>query len=288
MTFPEYKEATIGVEFDSGVHAFLPLLQTGNRRLVFRILQSTFAGCYGGLIADGTVSCSERQEFYKTVCSGNIVLAITGNPFTAFGGTSGNLSARKDFTQVLDLTTSYDDIWRNYRHSCRNKINKGRKKGFKIRSATTATDIEAYYDIYCKNLSYWGTPQSGYPRQLFETILNQQMMESAQAILWLITDDHDLLVGGNLVFYWHNHAVEWHAVFDRDYFQHGSRNYLVDHIIKDAHSRGFSVYDFNPSGGHEGVVRFKSAFGAEKRALVRWTYESPKLTLARKIKGILS
>ena len=32
--------------------------------------------------------------------------------------------------------------------------------------------------------------------------------------------------------------------------------------------KGYRFYDFGPSGGQDGVVRFKKAFGAEKREFV--------------------
>ena len=46
----------------------------------------------------------------------------------------------------------------------------------------------------------------------------------------------------------------------------------------------FSYYDFNPSGGHESVERFKGRFGAEKRPFTRITISSPLIQFGKKIK----
>jgi lipid II:glycine glycyltransferase (peptidoglycan interpeptide bridge formation enzyme) len=40
---------------------------------------------------------------------------------------------------------------------------------------------------------------------------------------------------------------------------------LYAQIIRDAHNQGYRYFDFNPSGGHEGVVHFKESFGAVRK-----------------------
>ena len=56
-TFPHYQDVTLGVELDTGTRAVIPLLETGRvGKGLFRSMVSTFAGCYGGLIADGPLS----------------------------------------------------------------------------------------------------------------------------------------------------------------------------------------------------------------------------------------
>jgi len=37
-------------------------------------------------------------------------------------------------------------------------------------------------------------------------------------------------------------------------------NGLLYTVIRDGSDRGYGVFDFNPSGGHEGVVAFKKSF----------------------------
>ena len=48
-----------------------------------------------------------------------------------------------------------------------------------------------------------------------------------------------------------------------DYFHLRPVNLLMCEIIKHSCDRGYSWFDFNPSGGHEGVTAFKKSFGAE-------------------------
>ena len=42
----------------------------------------------------------------------------------------------------------------------------------------------------------------------------------------------------------------------------------------DAIKKSCKYFDFNPSGGHEGVVRFKETFGTEKLTIKRWKWEN--------------
>ena len=92
--------------------------------------------------------------------------------------------------------------------------------------------------------------------------------------LWLAIFDGKV-VGGNLNFYRNKHCVEWHASFLSDYFRYGVRNFLVHNIVLDANAKGYKYYDFNPSGGLEGGVRFKETFGTEKLPIKRWKWENP-------------
>ena len=47
------------------------------------------------------------------------------------------------------------------------------------------------------------------------------------------------------------------------YFKVRPTNLLMYEAIKDACDRGYAWFDFNPSGGHEGVEAFKKNFGAQ-------------------------
>jgi hypothetical protein len=283
-----YKQATIGFVLESGVKVVFPLIRTGSGGDIFKHYQSTFAGCYGDLIADGHITSCERHQIYNLVYSSASSINITSNPYCVSSIRPEMFSEVGDFTQIIDLRKGYEQIWSEYKHCCKKGINKGEKKGFKVRLADTASDIFDYYEIYRKNLEFWGKSDSGYPIQLFKELVLGLESSPKNSVLWLITSENDQIVGGNLVFYYNKHAVEWHAVFARDYFQWGVRNYLLDHIIKDACSKNFSIYDFNPSGGYEGVVNFKSTFGAEKRSVTRWRYTSGKLKIAYKCKAFFA
>ena len=49
---------------------------------------------------------------------------------------------------------------------------------------------------------------------------------------------------------------------------------MYHNIILDAIEKGYKYFDFNPSGGHKGVVKFKETFGTNKLTIKRWEWEN--------------
>jgi hypothetical protein len=289
QTYPRYQDASIMVELETGVGAILPLLETlPSVKGLFRNFISTFAGCYGGLIADGPVTPMERQQVYKTLLSRYRCgqLQISGNPLV--GGNEGldHFDASKDFTHLLTLDGGYDGIFRNFSKGHRSAVAKGRRMGVKTRVALTLDDYHAYYRAYEDSLRRWGdTATSRYPQQLFDNgyRLSQEFPKNVK--LWL-AEIEGKVIAGAWVFYWNLHAGHWHGATYEEFFAYKPANVLQADIIKNACERGYRYYDFLSSGGHEGVARFKKSFGADQRSMRRWSYRNPKLQMLLKVRKI--
>jgi lipid II:glycine glycyltransferase (peptidoglycan interpeptide bridge formation enzyme) len=113
------------------------------------------------------------------------------------------------------------------------------------------------------------------------------MLEEPQAEekLWLAEKD-GRIVAGILCFEWAGrHLVTWHAAALAEYNPLRPNNALYWEILLDAERRGFAWYDFNPSGGYEGVVSFKDNFGGEKRRTRRLDKRSWARALAGRLKA---
>lgn len=285
-TYPGYRDATIGAELENGVRIVFPLLRTGRPlRGLFQDFVSSFAGCYGGLIADGPVTISERRQLFQAVLDQDRIgqLRITGNPLAGDGGNPDHLDIREDFTHLLRLDDGYDTVFRNFTKGHRSATIKGKRDGVKIRLALTENDFQAYYGAYRDSLRRWGdNATSRYPWRLFQNgyCLGQEFPEHLK--LWLAELDGEVIAGA-WVFYWNRHAVWWHGAAYEESFPYKPANVLQADIIEDACEHGYRYYDFNPSGGHEGVARFKRSFGAQERPIRRWSYKNPKLQVARKL-----
>jgi len=172
---------------------------------------------------------------------------------------------REDSTQVLPLDQLNDDelLRKNYKCSVRNKIKKAEKQNFKVVRASTWFDWQQYYALYAAALLRWGEKAtSRYSLDFFRTVCD---IANEHIILWLVTH-RDRIIGGSLNLYQRRHCVEWHAAFDSEFFKFGVRNFLVHELVCDAMRRGYLVYDFNPSGGHEGTQAFKVSFGTQELA----------------------
>ena len=139
----------------------------------------------------------------------------------------------------------------------------GTKKGVTVRQAESTDELRRYYRLYQDTYERWGSRAGikyGWP--LFERIWDLLVLQK-KAVLWL-AEWEGKVVSGCLTFYHNKHAVAWHAASDYRHFELYANQVIHFHIITDALSRGYDIYDLNPSHDLEGVIKFKEGFGAER------------------------
>ena len=269
------EDASVGFVTQNGGKAVLPLLKRRRKRLpLVYDLVSTFAGCYGGVIADFPVSTETERRCYSEVVSPRVLsMRVTGNPFWRGGRIAFGGEARDDFTYVVDLSPGFDAIWKNFRQGHRRATKQGRQSGVYVRLARSMEDFEAYYCAYEDSLKRWGDKASScYPWKLFLILYEMYNRYKENIRLWLACRKNEILAGA-LVFYMNNHVVYWHGAAYEKYFDFMPNNVLHADILRHAcdSPKKYSYYDFNPSGGHEGVARFKSYFGGTRKDLTNVT-----------------
>lgn len=280
-TYPEMTIAAKKFVLNDGTRVFLPLIKTKVMRGLFSSYISNIAGVYGGVISEREIKDQEINEIFDSLIKGHIAsISVTGNPLFDYD-LPKQFKIEEDFTHIIRLRRSEKEIWNNYKHACRNKINKARRSNIIFREANKFNEWIEYYTIYQEALKKWGDKAtSNYPFSFFE---NMFKAKNSNIKLWLVIYD-EKIVGGNLNFYHNAHCVEWHASFLSDYFKHGIRNFLVHNIICDANANGYKYYDFNPSGGHEGTAKFKENFGPERLPVKRWGWKNPFVRTITNIK----
>ena len=269
-TYPHYKDASIGVELNTGTRAVLPLLETGrSTRGIFRKLVSTFAGCYGGVIADGPITIDECNYIYQKAVTWDIEqIVILGNPFCDVQTDALQCEKEDYFTQVLTINQEFDNVLSGFSKGHRRNTKKGKQLGVTTRVANTLDDYKCYFDVYQDSIVRWGDKTSSrYPWSLFENGCRFSQENPDLIKLWF-AELEGKVIAGAWVFYWNNHAVYWHGAALGDYFSYYPNNVLLADVIEDVCNRGFKYFDFNPSGGHDGVAKFKERFGAEKWPLM--------------------
>jgi lipid II:glycine glycyltransferase (peptidoglycan interpeptide bridge formation enzyme) len=275
-TFPQYSISTKGFILEDGTRIVLPLLSARMGAKGFcRSYESMVPGVYGGIVSDGRQPEPEDSSliFKKLTNINTVYVDIFGNPFSDCGVPSFYVK-RPIFTQILRLEQDSEIIWSNYKYSVRKQIRKAERNKVQVHVAGNLNEYEKYFEIYENALKRWGDKATS--RYRFDLFADIHRLNHPDIKLWLVSVAGKI-VGGTLVFYCNTHAVEWHAAFRSDYFRLGIRNYLVDEIIKDACQKGYEIYDFSPSGGHEGVVRFKESFGAERLDFSAYSWTSRRL-----------
>ncbi|NNJ11099.1 GNAT family N-acetyltransferase [Chloroflexales bacterium ZM16-3] len=284
-SFPsQYRNETFGAILPSGARVVFPLMSS--RRIgPLRWLESTFAGCYGGFIADGPISSAEADQIYKQVCSySTYSFLVLENPIgpplpDAIKAQLSLVVNEESYTIPLD--GDFDSILARFSRSRRTSYRSSFRKGVRIRLATSIDDYRAYYDTYRDAVDRWGKDESyGYQWGVFEQIYQLSQLFPEQIKLWLIIAD-ERIVGGRLFFYWNQHVAFWTGTAHRDYLYQNVLPLADTEIIRDAVAHGFRYFDFNTSSHDDGLITYKKRFGAKAIPINVWRFENPILKPAQ-------
>ncbi|MCO6493525.1 MAG: GNAT family N-acetyltransferase [Phaeodactylibacter sp.] len=260
-------------EFPDDRQILLPLAWWRIKKGLLKRMVSSPAGTYGGWIAKQTVSREEAASILKSLKKefSHIHIRLNGMQKQPVCGLA---KVEEDFTLVISLQNKVDftSVLKEWTKGHVSAAKRGAKGPLEVFPAFGKESIEAYYPAYLESLARWGSKAtSKYGRKIFEYIFDLVPLKYFR--LWLAKADGDLAYGC-LCFYFNNHVVYWHGAGKSDFFHLKPAHLLQYRIIEDAMASGYWWYDFNPSGGHEGVVRFKKGFGAKKIIADNIIYES--------------
>ncbi len=215
------------------------------------------AGVYGGWVAESLLLPAQQQQIVDYLIAHHHNLVWRINPFAGLQP-DPRREWHPDQTTVLDLEPGFDSISQAWSENHRRGINKARTHGVQIRRAATIADWQQYFSCYQDSLRRWGVNAGHrYKWKLFAALAE---LPERSVSLWLAEKEHRLQAGA--VCFSHNqHTVYWHGAAFEEAFPDRPVHLLMHEIIRDACARGGKWFDFNPSGGHEGVERFKKGFG---------------------------
>lgn len=250
------------IVFSDGEKALLPLSFSKSMKGLLKNYISSPAGTFGGWISSDSLEKEHAQLLVEYLTHlGSITWRL--NPYEPLVHKCKLPDFQEDETHALNLESGFDAVyrlWTKVHESAARKARKARKAGVVIQKATMQNQWREYYAIYEDSLQRWGEKVSSrYSWKLFEIISDRQ---SKNVELWLAKYE-DRSIAGALYFYAKNHVVYWHGAAYSEYFELRPVNLLMYEVIKHACEHGYSWFDFNPSGGHQGVMKFKQSFGAE-------------------------
>lgn len=258
-TYKGYELETLLFEFESGHKVLLPLASLKQTKGLTKFYMSSPAGTYGGFLTKNELLEAEKQQLRKYLKKKKWI-TIRENPFK-------NQSILNDwtesgFSQVLSLDRSMDIILKTWTKGHASAFKKAKREGLQFKIAEDMADWKIYFQIYQKTLERWGNKKTSE----YEWLLFQQLsyLPKTNCSLWL-ADYNGKVISGCLCFYYNQHVVYWHGASLSTFFYLKPVHFLQYHIINDAIQKNYQWYDFNPSGGHEGVIKFKKGFGTEKQ-----------------------
>jgi hypothetical protein len=260
-TFPRWRGATWGIQFEDGNVAVVPMLKYpiwGWGSLYW--YESTVPGVYGGPLFTQEPESDHYVAIWAELAKRGSFL-LSGNPFVSWEFPT--IKPRVLFTQVLELKNDFATIYRDFSMGRRHTIKYAQKSGVTTDYTVQPKDFEEYYAVYVDQLRRWGKNATDfYPRRLFENLAVLAAQDS-RVKLW-IARLGGKIISGLIVLYQNQHLVTWHGATLESHFKYRPVDLLYSAVIEEACQSGYQYFDFNYSGGHENVVYFKERYGAHK------------------------
>jgi len=268
------------IEFSDHKKALLPLSCHKIAGGLFRRYLSSPARTYGGPISLDSLEPDHIDlisQYLLNNCP-NLILRI--NPFDSPLYVKELQPTVSDETHVLDLSANMDDIFSSWTKGHRSAVPKARKMGITIRLGDSENDWKQYYEIYLSSFQRWGDQAtSKYGWEFFKAFFE---LETPHVKLWL-AEYQNKPIAGAVILYAKKHAVYGYSAALEEYFEMRPVNLLIYEIIKGASEGNYSWFDFNASGGHQGVINFKKSFGSQKLPCSIVDHQSHLLKFLEKI-----
>ncbi len=287
--YPNIKIAPKKFLFEDGTAAIFPMIEI-TLSIGFMTVSnyvSNAAYVYGGWISKNEITHRQSQAIINWLNAHCKNLFWLTNPFDAslsHFAFPGSEIVKEDFTQYLNLSPGYEELWKRFSRTHRQDILQAQKKGVKCRAAQSLSDWREYYRVYQNSLQRWGNEVKFiYPFELFE---NMFKANSHKIKLYLATVN-EKIISGALVFKHNQHVAGWHGATLKDYFSCHPWHFLINEITKDACREGYRWFDLNPSGGHKGVVKNKKGFGTIQKSTHVFLKRSARYNVFESLSGQL-
>lgn len=246
------------VSFSDGTNALIPL---SFQKIAWGLIKeglSSPAGTFGGWISTDNLELNHGILLKDYLLNTIKNIAWRVNPYDELALNVTQNLGNSDTTDVLNLRDGFDVLFKRWSKGHQAASKQAISNEVLVRKAETIADWQEYYRVYQDSIRRWGKNVSlKYSWKLFATIFN---MHSKNVQLWLATKNNKIIAGA-LCFYSRKHIVYWHGAALKECFTLRPVNLLLSTIINDGCDKDYKYFDFNPSGGHEGVKNFKKSFG---------------------------
>ncbi len=255
-------------EWQDGRVALLPFLHTSPPLAQLRGgVYCSAADTYGGLLASEPLPLENVVQVWRWLLSQAAQARVRPNPFSpsqvaallaALPGRAYGVSYCPDVTHALPLSSLAGPISSRFHDSHRRATKRARRAGVKCFASRSASALERYWELYTKARKRWGTSAGSH----YSLALLQDLAQAPGATLWL-AEHNGHTIAGALLLASRTHVAYWHGATDHEAYQYRPLHFLLESAIESARAAGHRYFDFNPSGGHMGVRRFKAGFGAD-------------------------
>lgn len=248
------------VTFSDGASAIVVLSSRRRAAGLLTSYESGPRGTYGGWISDADLSEGHARALADYIVGLGDVEWYT-NPFDPNAGTVSTFGSVADSTDALDLASGFDAVAGGWSSQHRRSLRKAVREGVVVREADGIDDWKAYFDAYRASVDRWGAAASTpYTWEMFRLMAG---LPRSSVRLWL-SFVGDVVAAGAVCGYSRRHVAYWHGAARSELFASRPVHLLFHSAIADACQQDYRWFDFNPSGGLEGVRKFKVGFGTQE------------------------
>ena len=223
------------------------------------MLYSLPFGTYGDPLApDPAVKKAILDYLFSTAssprCAGAAANLIN---FRGEVETPGGWKCRMEECRIITLSGSFDEYRsRGMSRKRRQLCNRCEREGVLARKLEGERDLELFYDIYLNGASGWGGVHP-YPEKFFESLFRR----GSEGVCFWGAFIGDTLLAAHVDFYFGRTAQAWQAGVTPRANEYDAAAYLVMVAVREAISRGTSVFNLGSSSGDAGMIFFKESMG---------------------------
>jgi CelD/BcsL family acetyltransferase involved in cellulose biosynthesis len=259
------------IVFNDGREALLPLSVERKYANLVSVFHSSPAGGFGGWISQDDLS-SEHARALTDYLLKLPQLHWRLNPHDPNAASIESVFDQPSETFVVDLDGSRENLLRSWARTAREAVGQARRANVKVRRGSSASDWDAYFEVYQDSLRRWGDKAtSNYTRELFDLL---SASDSGLIHLWL-AEHEGQVVAGAVNFASHDLIIGWHLSAVEAKFRVRPINLLLFESIGEYSEQGFRRFDLGTSGGHENISEFKRRLGSSPKRAPSLDHQSP-------------
>ncbi len=234
-------------------------------------------GLYSGPIGlSGSLHRDQMQELLLIL---NVELrdfSFRMNPFVTTEGFFDTDTVL--FTQVTDLGDKPTLATKLQQSGVAYDARSAHRKGLRLQ-LSGKDDLQSYLNVYDSCRLRWQKQTSIYPVEFFE-----RLILSKHCDFWRLLYQNEY-IGGGIILKGPNHAASWLTIVDPESTSLRPYEFLYQKLLNHYADSGYRWFDFNPSSGLQGVVRFKEKFGTRRMAFHQFERKGAMSSIIAAIRG---
>ena len=243
-------------------------------------------GTYGGLVSRVNLTENDLQKIYDKIEEGLKKLKVVSSEVIDFFKSQNYLihSGYKTFTgytHILDLSRYAE----NPIHQTKRGAIQAEKRGVKVTSISSADGIMDCYELAKKRDKQYGLKKSKYPLGLYENIWN--IFVPGKELLWKVAIMENRIIAFQINFLFKDTIYYWEGASEIETLPLRPNDALFKDTIQWGISQGYKYLNLGGSPRKaEGLVRFKEAWGGEKKSYLIYSKKKFWYKTAEKLKRI--